>query len=157
MASGLWLFAENPEEWTKLRRDPRLAVNAANEIVRIEAPLQNFSRWCAVDAVLSDGSVVPAGTRVIVSYASANRDERQFTEPDRFVIDRKEKQNLGFGHGPHGCAGQGLARMELTAVFSALAERIERFELAGEAVRSINNIARGFRSLPARAITGVNG
>jgi cytochrome P450 len=151
MASGLWLFAENPGEWAKLRAEPRLAVNAANEIVRIETPLQNFSRWCAADAELSDGTVVPAGTRVIVSYASANRDERQFAEPDRFVIDRKEKQNLGFGHGPHGCAGQGLARMELTAVFSALAQRIERFEIVGEPVRAINNISRGFRGLPARA------
>lgn len=153
MASGLWLFAENPGEWAKLRAEPRLAVNAANEIVRIEAPLQNFSRWSAVDAELSDGTVVPAGTRVIVSFASANRDERQFAEPDRFVIDRKETQNLGFGHGPHGCAGQGLARMELTAVFSALAERVERFEITGEPERAVNNISRGFRRLPARALS----
>jgi len=152
MASGLALFAENPGEWAKLRADPRLALNAANEIVRIEAPLQNFSRWCTTDAELSDGSVVPGGTRVIVSYASANRDERQFAEPDRFIIDRKEKQNLGFGHGPHGCAGQGLARMELTAVFSALAERIERFEITGVPERTLNNISRSFRRLPARAI-----
>ncbi len=154
MAAGLALFAENADEWDKLRADPRLAVNAANEIVRIEAPLQNFSRWCTADTELSDGNVVPAGTRVIVSYASANRDERQFSEPDRFIIDRKEKQNLGFGHGPHGCAGQGLARMELTAVFTALAERVERFELAGEPERALNNISRSFRSLPVRAITG---
>lgn len=152
MASGLSLFAENPGEWDKLRANPRLAVNAANEIVRIESPLQNFSRWCAADAKLADGNVVPAGTRVIVSYASANRDERQFADPDRFIIDRKEKQNLGFGLGPHGCAGQGLARMELTAVFTALAERVERFEIVAEPVRAVNNISRGFRSLSARAI-----
>jgi cytochrome P450 len=155
MATGLALFAENPGEWAKLRAEPRLAVGAANEIVRIEAPLQNFSRWCATDAELSDGSVVPAGTRVIVSYASANRDEREFSEPDRFIIDRKERLNLGFGHGPHGCAGQGLARMELTAVFSALADRIQRFEIVGAPERALNNISRSFRSLPARAIAEV--
>ncbi len=152
MASGIWLFAENPREWEKLKANPKLAMHAANEIVRVESPLQNFSRWCKKDTSLSDGTVVPGGSRVIVSYASANRDERQFTDPDSFIIDRKEKQNLGFGHGPHGCAGQGLARMELTAVFSALAQRVDRFEITGSPERAINNISRGFRSLPARAI-----
>lgn len=152
MASGIWLFAENPREWEKLKANPKLAMHAANEIVRVESPLQNFSRWCKKDTSLSDGTVVPGGSRVIVSYASANRDERQFTDPDTFIIDRKEKQNLGFGHGPHGCAGQGLARMELTAVFSALAQRVDRFEITGSPERAINNISRGFRWLPARAI-----
>ena len=152
MASGIWLFARNPGEWDKIRRNPRLAIGAANEIVRIESPLQNFSRWCGQDVELSDGSVIPSGSRVIVSYASANRDERQFSQPDAFCVDRKEKQNLGFGHGPHGCAGQGLARMELTAVFSALAPVVDRFELDGGPIRALNNISRSFRSLPARAV-----
>jgi len=152
MASGLWLFARNPDEWDKLRADPRLAMQAANEIVRIESPLQNFARYVMRDAVLSDGITVPAGSWAIVSYAAANRDERQFADPDAFRIDRKERQNLGFGHGPHGCAGQALARMELTAVFTALAGRIERFELAGEPERGLNNVARGFSRLPIRAI-----
>jgi len=152
MASGIWLFAENPREWEKIRANPRLAMSAANEIARVESPLQNFSRWCTKDTELSDGTVIPGGSRVIVSYASANRDERQFEEPDAFRVDRKEKQNLGFGHGPHGCAGQGLARMELTAVFSALARTIHSFQITGEPVRAINNISRGFRSLPARAL-----
>jgi cytochrome P450 len=152
MASGIWLFAQNPAEWDKVRANPSLAMTAANEIVRLESPLQNFSRWCTRDTELSDGMVMPGNARVIVSYASANRDDRQFSDPDRFVVDRKEKQNLGFGHGPHGCAGQGLARMELTAVFSALAPVIERFEQTGPATRALNNISRSFRSLPARAI-----
>lgn len=154
MASGLWLFANNPGEWGKARANPKLAMSAANEIVRIESPLQNFSRWCTRDTELSDGTVIPGGARVIVSYASANRDERQFAEPEQFLVDRREKQNLGFGHGPHGCAGQGLARMELTAVFSALARTISGFEITGDPVRAINNISRGFRHLPARVLPG---
>lgn len=151
MAAGIQLFAENPAEWDKLRADPSLATAAANEIVRMETPLQNFARVTTQDAELSDGSVVPAGTRVAVSYASANRDERQFEAPDAFRIDRREKQNLGFGHGPHGCAGQALARMELTAVFGALARKVARLELAGPSKRALNNISRSFASLPARA------
>lgn len=152
MASGLWLFAQNPREWDKLRTDPGLAVRAANEIVRMESPLQNFARWTTRDVELSDGSIVPEASRVILSYASANRDERQFGEADRFIIDRHERQTLAFGHGPHGCAGQQLARMELTAVFTALARRIARFRLAGPPERTINNISRGFRHLPVTAI-----
>ncbi|MFC4255167.1 cytochrome P450 [Altererythrobacter xixiisoli] len=154
MASGIWLFAQNPAQWQKLKDNPQLAMQAANEIVRVESPLQNFARFCARDVAMSDGVIIPGGSRVIVSYASANRDERQFADPDDFIIDRKEKQNLGFGHGPHGCAGQGLARMELTAVFTALAARIDRFELTGEPQRAINNVSRGFRSLPAQAVPG---
>ncbi|MEO0061830.1 MAG: hypothetical protein RLZZ08_390 [Pseudomonadota bacterium] len=152
MAAGIYLFARNPGEWDKLRADPSLALSAANEIVRWETPLQNFSRVCARETTLSDGTLIPAGARVIVSYASANRDERQFTDPDAFHIDRREKANLGFGHGPHGCAGQGLARMELVAVFTALAKVATRIELTGEPVRALNNVSRAFRSLPARII-----
>ncbi len=152
MAAGVQLFADNPTEWNKLRADPRLATAAANEIVRMETPLQNFARVTTQDAQMSDGSVIPAGTRVVVSYASANRDERQFEDADTFRIDRREKQNLGFGHGPHGCAGQNLARMELTAVFGALARRVSRLERTGEGERSLNNISRAFAHLPALAI-----
>ncbi|MCY1672055.1 cytochrome P450 [Novosphingobium sp. SL115] len=154
MAAGIYLFAQNPAEWDKLRADSGLAMVAANEIVRMETPLQNFARVTTQDAELSDGSVVPAGARVCVSYASANRDERQFSQPDLFDITRREKQNLGFGHGPHGCAGQGLARMELAAVFTALSRRISRIELTDPAERALNNISRSFSRLPARAIPG---
>lgn len=152
MASGVWLFAKNPGEWQKLRENPKLALQAANEIVRVEAPLQNFARYVVRDATLSDGTVIPANNWAIVSYASANRDGRNFSDPDEFRIDRRERQNLAFGHGIHGCAGQGLARMELVAVFSALAERVDHFELMGAPERSLNNIARAFKTLPMRAV-----
>lgn len=152
MAFGVELFANNPAEWDKLRANPRLATTAANEIVRVESPIQNFARHATRDVEMSDGSVVAAGSWVMVSYGSANHDERQFSDPDAFIIDRKEKQNLGFGHGPHGCAGQGLARMELTAVFGALAQKIARFEIIGERELALNNVTRSLRSLKVRAI-----
>jgi cytochrome P450 len=154
MASGLWQFARHPDQWVKLRADPRLAVNAPNEIVRLESPLQKFTRVATRDVQLSDGSMLPRGARVIVCYGSANRDERVFAHPDAFIIDRPEKQQLGFGHGPHGCLGQGLARMELVALFRALSGKVERLELAGPAERLINNVASGFARLPMRAVAG---
>ncbi|WP_420138040.1 cytochrome P450 [Sphingomonas sp.] len=152
MASGLALFAANPAEWGKFRNDPALAVHAANEIVRIDPPLQLFARVATADATLSDGTVVPASARVILSYASANRDERAFAAPDAFRIDRRERLQLGFGHGPHGCLGQALARMELVAVFTALARRVRRLELNGTPQRIVNNVTLGFAHLPMRAI-----
>ena len=148
MAFGILMFARNPQQWARLRAEPRLAIAAANEIVRIESPIQNFARRTTRDVEMSDGSTIPAKSWVMVSYGSANRDERQFGDPDSFVIDRPEKQNLGFGHGPHGCAGQGLARMELTAVFSALARTVERFEIAGDPELALNNVTRSLRRLP---------
>jgi cytochrome P450 len=154
MASGAWLFAQNPQEWDKLRANPKLAMSAANEIVRMEAPLQKFARYVTRDVTLSDGACIPAGSWAIVAYGSANRDERHFAQADRFIIDRRERQNLGFGHGPHNCAGQGLARMELVAVFTALARRVERIELAGAPVRIVNHIAFGFSRLPLRVVPG---
>ena len=64
-----------------------------DQIARMESPLQKFARWITRDAELSDGAVVPAGSRVTVSYASASRDERQFADPDLFSIDRAEMRN----------------------------------------------------------------
>lgn len=151
-AAGLALFAAHPHEWEKFRLRPELATRAANEIVRIESPLQNFSRWVATDVVLSDGSPLAAGRRVIVSYASANRDERVFETPDEFRIDRKESQQLGFGYGPHNCAGQSLARMEMTSVFTALAKRVRTIEIAGRPERALNNVSRAYRRLPVRLL-----
>jgi len=94
-----------------------------------------------------------AGARVIVSYASANRDERHFEDPERFDIRRARADHLAFGAGNHGCAGQGLARLEAHAVFLALAARVRRLELTGVPERQLNNITRGFAHIPARAVS----
>ncbi len=151
-ASAAWLFAQNPGEWDKIRANPELANDAATEIVRIESPLQYFCRYTTRDVVMSDGCTLPGNSRVIINFGCANRDERHYRDPDCFIIDRDQKQHMGFGHGPHNCAGQGLARLELVAIIGALAKKIARFELAGEPTRAINNLARGFVRLPMKAI-----
>lgn len=150
IANGLLLFARHPAQWRRLREAPQLMPAAFNEIVRIEAPIQNFSRVATRDVDLGEGVIIPAGARALISYGSANRDERHFPDPERFDIERRPLDHLGFGYGIHGCAGQSLARLEGHAVFTALARRIERFELAGEPQRALNNINRGFASIPMR-------
>ncbi|GAA3768575.1 cytochrome P450 [Streptomyces phyllanthi] len=150
LSSGVWLFARHPEQWEVLRSEPALVPSALNEIVRMESPIQVFSRVTTRDVDLGEGALIPAGARVLHSYGSANRDERHFPDPDLFDVRRNPADHLGFGFGNHACAGQGLARLEVHAVLKAMAERVERIELDGEPVRALNNITRGFAGLPVR-------
>ena len=87
---------------------------------------------------------------MLVVYASANRDEREWDAPETFDIRRDATRQLGFGQGTHACAGQGLARLETTAMLTALAARVERIELTGPPTWAINNIIRRHERLPIK-------
>jgi cytochrome P450 len=147
ISSALHLFARHPDQWDALRADRALIPNALNEVLRYEAPLRAFSRLVATDTTIA-GTDLWRGDRVLVLYASANRDEHAWDQPERFDIHRDATRHLGFGHGTHGCAGQGLARLEAHAVLNALAERVERIEPTGSPVWGRNNIIRGLSALP---------
>src|SRR5262249_43167748 len=127
-SNALWLFANNPDQWDILCQNPSMIPNAVNEVIRIESPIQNFSRVLTRDHEV-DGTVMPAGARVIVSYGSANRDPRKWDDPDRFDVNRRAMDHLGFGFGIHQCIGNNLARMEISALLKALTKRVKRFEL----------------------------
>lgn len=153
VGSAVWLFAEHPEQWDLVRADPGLIPNAVNEVVRIESPIRAFGRLAEIDTEIG-GVPVAAGSRVLVIYASANRDERVFDRPDEFDVTRKNAvQQLGFGVGEHGCAGQGLARMEAESLLTALARSVSRFHL-GTPERALNNLIRAFGTLPVTVETG---
>lgn len=145
ISSAIWLFAQHPEQWALIRNDPTLISNAINEVLRLEAPIQNFSRLVSADYDV-DGVTLPKGSRVIVSYGSANRDERKWNEPDTFDIRRKASDHLAFGNGPHTCVGMHLARLEMHALLSSLAKRVSHFELQASR-RAVNNVLRGFESV----------
>jgi cytochrome P450 len=146
ISSGVWLFANHPDQWDLLRDDPSLIPGAINEILRMEAPIQGFSRYVARDYDL-DGVLLPKGSRAIVFYGAANRDPRQFPEPDRFDVRRDNAgRHIAFGAGPHMCLGQNLAKLEIRALFTALARRVKRFHIEEED-RALNNILRGFGKL----------
>ena len=145
-ASAIMLFGQNPDQWDLVRQDPSLIPNAVMEVIRIEAPIQGFSRYVAQDTEI-EGVRLPQGSRAVVLYGSANRDERKWGDPDRFDVRRKVADHLGFGHGVHTCAGMHLARLEMAAIIGALAKRVKRFELGAER-RAINNVLRGLESLP---------
>ncbi|MEN4478973.1 cytochrome P450 [Mycolicibacterium cosmeticum] len=151
ISSAIQLFAAHPEQWEMLRAEPGLLPNAINEVVRYESPVRAFTRKVARDTSIA-GTDVPAGTRLVVLYASANRDEREWDDPEVFDIRRDAGRHIGFGNGAHACAGQGLARMETATILSALLERVERIEVDGTPEWAVNNVIRRLERLPVRLI-----
>jgi cytochrome P450 len=145
ISSGIWLFAHHPEQWDLIREDPELIPAAINEILRMEAPIQDFSRYVGRDYPLN-GVLLPQDTRAIVFYGAANRDGRKFPDPDRFDVRRNPVAHMAFGAGPHMCMGMHLAKLEMRALFAALARKVRRFRIEREE-RLIHNILRGFSRL----------
>ncbi|MEV0358116.1 cytochrome P450 [Nocardia sp. NPDC050697] len=151
LSAALHLFATHPGQWAALRANPGLVPNAVNEAIRYESPIRGFTRTVRRPAEIA-GTPLPAGAKVLVLYASANRDPREWDDPDTFDIHRDASRQLGFGYGRHGCAGQALARLEAGAVLTALAERVTRIELAGEPEWLRNNVIRRHARLPLRLV-----
>jgi cytochrome P450 len=151
-ASLIWLFATHPEQWDRLRADPSLIPRAIDEAIRIESPIQGFSR-VATEAVDYQGGHIPEGGRVLVMYGSANRDERKWGNPDDFDIGRANADHLGFGFGTHVCVGMHLAKLEISALLRALIPRVRRFELHDTPRRVVNNVLRGFGQLDVTLVS----
>ncbi|MDA0635871.1 cytochrome P450 [Nonomuraea sp. MCN248] len=140
------LFAAHPDQLALVREDPALVPAAFNEVLRYWAPLHAWGRRATRDVEL-DGVVIPAGAKVAILFGAGNRDERHYDDPDAFLVERNPVDHLSFGYGPHGCAGQGLARLEGHAVIKALARRVERLVVGAE-VRVPSNTTRSIEELP---------
>ncbi len=149
IATAMWLFASHPEQWQALRANPDLARAAFEELLRFESPFQTFFRTTTREVEIG-GIRLAADEKVMVSLGAANRDPRQWQEPDRFDITRSTTGHVGFGAGIHGCVGQMIARLELEVLLRALAARVSSIEFAGESRRMLHNTLRGFQSLPVR-------
>ena len=151
LSAAVWLFARYPDQWELVRADHSLVPSAFNEVLRLEPPVQRFTRLAASPVEL-DGVTLPEGARVAVLFGSANRDERHYEAPDRFDVTRNPVDHLSFGRGIHHCVGAGLARLEGHAVITALAAHVERFEL-GEVSWRRNNSLHGLARLDVRVHT----
>jgi len=149
ISNALSLFAAHPEQWSLLKREPDRIPNTINEIVRYESPVRAFARRVATDTDIA-GTTLRAGSQVLVIYASANRDELEWDSPDTFDITRDAGRHIGFGQGAHACAGQALARLEVTAFLRALLDQVDRIEAIGPPKWALNNIIRRHERLPLR-------
>ncbi|MEH3033550.1 MAG: cytochrome P450 [Aeromicrobium erythreum] len=156
IASAVLLLARHPEQWEVLKREPERVPNAVNEVVRLESPLRAFSRVADRDTEVG-GVPVARGSRVLVVYASANRDERTWEDATAFDVTRDAGAQLGFGQGVHGCAGQGLARLETQSILTALLRRVERIELTGTPTWGVNNVIHSLERLPVRLVPVTGG
>ncbi len=140
-------FATHAGEWDKLRRDPSRVRASFDEVVRFDSPFQGLFRTTTREVELG-GMTVAADHKILVSPGAANRDPRKWDNPDSFDIDREAAGHLGFGFGIHECVGQVIARLEMEALFTEMAERVARIEPCGEAPRRLNNTLHGFERLP---------
>jgi len=144
----LWRLATTPDAYATLRAEPELVPSLVNEAVRLASPIRGFTRHAASGFDLG-GTAIPQGARVLVLYASANRDERHYDRPDDFDIRRNPRDHVGWGHGPHACVGMHLARLEMEIIAESLLRHVATLE-ADAPVLAYNNVLQGFKALPMR-------
>jgi len=147
----IWRLLEDRTLWEQVKADPeRLIPAAIEESLRFDPPGLGLWRTTAQEIEMH-GRRIPAHAKVQMSYGSANRDPRVFSDPDTFRLDRppsESKRHLTFGAGPHTCIGQHLSRLEMTLVLQALFARMPDLRLAGETERVENFGCWGRRRLP---------
>ncbi len=147
---GLLALADHPEAYGPLRAGKVAVASAVDELLRWHPPVLTFRRTAVRDTELA-GRVIRAGDKVVVFHASANRDERVFTAPDRLDLTRSPNPHVSFGDGPHVCLGAHFARLQLRL----LHEEVLRVlpgppRLAGPPGRLVSNFINGIKSLPLR-------
>lgn len=119
----MYRFCNQPEIPAMLRRQPELLAAAVEELLRLDGPFIAIARTAVRDGLIG-GQAVKAGDKVLIYWASANRDEAEFPRPDDFDIDRERNRHLAFGVGAHRCAGSNLARLNLRVALEELLARL---------------------------------
>ncbi|HEY9266103.1 MAG TPA: cytochrome P450 [Mycobacterium sp.] len=140
------LLGTRPALRKKISDDPTLIAAATEEVLRLESPVQGLARTLTEDVTFG-GERFEEGQQVLMLFASANRDEEKFTDPEEFILGRKEP-NLAFGHGVHYCLGAHLARLECRIAFEELLARAPDFAVLDGARRVPSALVRGFEELP---------
>ena len=148
IANALMLLEGRPDERRALGADPARIPDAIEELLRYLAPVQSGARVTTEEVEIHDVSV-PRGERILLLWASANRDERRFPDPDVLDLERRPLRNVAFGEGIHFCLGAPLARLEARIAFEALFTRIREYEIVGPVERHFTFLERGIARLPA--------
>ncbi|HEV2533076.1 cytochrome P450 [Phenylobacterium sp.] len=146
-ATALWALAENPGELAKVKADPSLIPSLVDESIRWATPVKTFMRTATADVEFA-GRDIKKGDWLMLCYASGNRDEAVFDEPDRFRVDRRPNKHLAFGYGAHLCLGQHLAKMEMRILWEELIPHLSKLQLAGEPAMSEAVFVNGPKRLP---------
>ncbi|MBX9656690.1 cytochrome P450, partial [bacterium] len=148
IGNGILSLLRHPTELSRLRDEPGLMPLAVEELLRFDGPAASVVRIATEDISLH-GQKILAGDRVFAMLNAANRDPRQFANPETLDIARKENRHLAFGHGIHFCIGAPLARMEAKLAISAILQRCPNLDLQSRPLHWNNSLVlRGVRSLP---------
>jgi cytochrome P450 len=148
-AGALWALAERPQLIDWLKADLTRVPGLIEEAIRWTTPVKTFMRSATEDAEVG-GRAIKKGEWLMLCYASGNRDEAVFDNPDDFDPARTPNRQLAFGYGAHVCLGQHLARMEMRILYEELLPRLKSVELAGEGKMSLSTFVNGPKSLPIR-------
>jgi len=148
ISGGVYFLNQFPEEYDKLRADPALVPNMVSEIIRYQTPLAHMRRIATEDTALG-GQMIRKGDKVVMWYASGNRDEEVIPDADAFRIDRENaRRHLSFGFGIHRCMGNRVAEMQLRILWEEILNRFDRVEVTGEPTRVLSNFVLGYEQLP---------
>lgn len=150
ISNSMYGLMSQPDQLAKLQADPSLIGRGLEELLRWASPVYHFRRTATKDVEFG-GKQMKAGDKVVMWFASGNRDEDHFPDPYRIDLDRKNVDNVTFGKGsPHLCLGNNLARMEIRIVFEELIPRLKTIEFAGEPKRIRSNFVNGMKAFPVR-------
>jgi hypothetical protein len=138
---------DRPDLRRNLTEDLSLLPAAVEEFLRLESPVQGLARTLTEDVEMH-GELMREGDKVLLLFGSANRDEREFDNPDEFVLDRSLDRGLAFGHGIHYCLGAALARLECRVAFEELLPLVAGYVIGDGAQRLLSGPIRGFDQLP---------
>jgi cytochrome P450 len=152
IANGMLALMRHPDEYERLREEPRWAAGAVDEVLRYDGSARSQPRVATADIDVA-GRAVRRGELVMVIVNAANRDPRRFAEPERFDITRADPGHLAFASGIHFCLGAALARMEVAVALRAIAALPVRFELDGAPLEYKRSHGRNLVALPARTVS----
>jgi cytochrome P450 len=147
LGNALWLLDQNRDERARLRDDPASIPSAIEEMLRFEAPVTHQARMTTRPVDIGE-TTIPEGKKVLLMYASANRDEAAFSGADRFDPQRAPGRHLSFGEGIHFCLGAPLARLEARVALEEVLRRIPDYRVAGTVEWSMASVLRGPVRLP---------
>ncbi|MEE3330324.1 MAG: cytochrome P450 [Myxococcota bacterium] len=141
-------LAEHPEQRARVAADPSLAQDAFLEALRLDMPTQHMMRSTVDDMEVRDVTI-PAGSTILLLYASANRDEREFSDAERYVIDRRPPRFLGFSHGTHACLGLHAAKAEARISLEEILARFPNFQIRREGLEKyVTDFVKGYQKIP---------
>jgi cytochrome P450 len=140
---------DNPDQMQWFLENPDKAQQAVEELLRFASPVYHFRRTATRDVELH-GKTIKEGDKVVMWFASGNRDETKFVDPYRLDLSRFPNDHMTFGKGPHTCMGANLARFEIRIILETLLPRVASIVQAGEMDRVRSNFVNGIKRFPVR-------